>query len=147
MHNCYSNRAYMHGYCSHSIYYFMFFSLSSPLTCQTLSHPLFNSKKEKKKKQKQLTITTNQPPPPPPPPTHYNINLIQTHNQPKINENHHKPNLNSNNNKKYNRKPIWQNTNQPKTQACRRLERERVSVLSHGSLVERFFSNLKRTLI
>ena len=40
---------------------------------------------------------------------------------------------------KHNRKPICQNTNQPKTQACCRHERECVSVLSQGSLVERFF--------
>ena len=54
--------------------YFMFFlsPLSSPLPCQTLSHPLFNAKKKKKRKP---IITTNQPPPQP---IHHNINLIQT---------------------------------------------------------------------
>ena len=33
-------------------FYMIFFSLSSPLPCQTLSHPLFNAKKKKKKKKK-----------------------------------------------------------------------------------------------
>ena len=64
----------MYGYCNSSIYYFMFFFLSSPLPCQTPSNPLFNAKRKKKP-----TIATNQPAPAPAPPqpTHYNINLIQ----------------------------------------------------------------------
>ena len=70
MQNCYNNCVYLHDYCN---FLSFFFSLFSPLPCQTLSHPLFNAKQKKK-----LTITTNQPPPPPPPqPTHYNINSIQ----------------------------------------------------------------------
>ena len=45
MHNSYSNRAYMHGYCSMCICYFInfvrtFFSLSSPCTTNELSFPL-----------------------------------------------------------------------------------------------------------
>ena len=42
MHNCYSNRAYMHGYCSSCIYYFTFcFSLLTLLShFQLLLSPL-----------------------------------------------------------------------------------------------------------
>ena len=49
MQNCYSNSAYMHCYCSFVYDYLFIFSLSSPLPCQTLSHPFFNIKNKKKK--------------------------------------------------------------------------------------------------
>ena len=52
----YNNHVNLQSYCSSSIYYFIFFSLSSLLPYQTLSHPLFNAKKKKK----QPTITTTQ---------------------------------------------------------------------------------------
>ena len=82
MQNCYSNRAYMHGYYSFVCdFFFSLFSLTLP---DTLSPTLQCQKEEEVEEveveadhQHPSIITTNQPPPPPPQPTHYNINLIQ----------------------------------------------------------------------
>ena len=81
--------------------YMIFFSLSSPLPCQTLSHPLFNTKKKNKKKTTTTSAQHHKQPPstttnihPPSQLTNHNhhhsqpitTSIQSKHNQPKINE-------------------------------------------------------------
>ena len=91
----YAKLLYMHDYCS---FVYDFFSLSSPLPFQTLSHPLFNIKKKKKTatiNPKLNTPNSNDTTTANPLQHQFNPNTIN----PKSMKNHHKPNLKSTQNK------------------------------------------------